>query len=515
MRSRLRSRIAVLPLVLALLAGWAGFAPPAQAASAAPRGLRTTAVATQAVGLTWDGTESGYYRVRFSANSSMSNAQTWNVVGNYFEWTQVKPSPNTISARLTAGRTYYFQVRTINAKKTAVSSYSKAIKVTLPSSGSSELPPVDLTATAAGSTSLYLSWSSRGPGVKYRVRYTTNPSTSVTTWKSADFDVAGGTLTGLAANTKYYFKIRVINTGKKALSKYSSRLTASTRTASPALTVVSYNVLKANSGPSWDTRRKAVATTIRAQNPAIVGLQEATSAKVTNDAGETVAQYTDLIDLLGDKYSYVTSKGSSGTKLAYDTTRLTLKNQGVQELTTLGTATRYAVWAVLEDKQTPKQRVFVVNTHLEPGGDSAEANTARQQQATEILALIKAKNPKNWPVLVIGDLNSSRNNSPNAPYEVFTKTLVDPIGNAADTWRLTSAGTAEHRIDLAYNTATALETVARRTSYPVGTRVDYIFTSKGVRVALAQTVVDLNTQGEFVGTIGSDHNLIKLIVHLT
>lgn len=515
MRSSLWSRIALLPLVAALLAGGVGSAPSAQAASAAPRGVRVTAVATQAVGLTWDGSKSSFYRVRFATDSSMSDAKTWDVVGNYAEWTQVKPSPNTLATRLTPGRTYYFQVRTINSKKDAVSSYSKAIKVTLPSSGSPELPPVGLKTSVAGSTSLYLSWSSRGPGVKYRVRYTTNPATSVDTWRKADFDVAGGTLTGLAAKKKYYFKVRVIDNGKKALSGYSDQFAATTKAASPALTVVSYNVLKANSGPAWDVRRQPVADAIRAENPAIIGLQEATSYKVTDDDGDTVAQYTDLIRMLGGRYSYVTNKGSSGTKLAYDTTRLTLKSQGVLELTTLGTATRYAVWAVLEDKKTPKKRVFAVSTHLEPGDDAPEPNAARQQQAVEIMALIKKKNPKKWPVLVMGDLNSSRNNKPNAPYEVFTKTLVDPVGNAADTWRPTSPGTAEHRVDLAYNTVNGLETLARRTSYPVGTRLDYILTSKGVRVAVAQTVVNLDTRGQFVGTIGSDHNMVKLIVHLT
>lgn len=510
MSARAWRGLAVLGLIAAMMLP----TTPSQAAEAAPGGLRTTAVASNSVGLAWDGPESGYYRVRFANNAKMTGSQTWDVAGTYLEWTHLKPAPNQVSARLEEGATYYFQVRRIDAKKSVLSAYTKAMKVTLPTGASPELPPVDLTATPAGSNSVHLSWRSRGPGAIYRVRYSTNPSSKVTTWKYADFSTAGGTLDGLAASSKYYFRIRMIDAKQKATSGYSARLAVSTRTSAPALTVVSYNVLKGNSGPAWSTRRQTVANTILEQNPAIVGLQEATATKVQDSAGKAVPQYTDLITLLGSRYQYVTAQGSSGTKLAYDTNRLVLKNQGVTKLSPLGSAARYAVWAVLEDKQTPKKRIFALSTHLEPGGNVAANNNARTIQATEIMALIKSKNPKNWPVVVMADLNSSRNNTPNAPYDVFTKTLVDPVGNASDTWHATHPGYAEHRIDLAYNSVNAFERVARRTKFPVGTRIDYIFTSEGLRTSIAQTVVKLDDQGRFVGTIGSDHNLIRLTVHL-
>jgi endonuclease/exonuclease/phosphatase family metal-dependent hydrolase len=74
--------------------------------------------------------------------------------------------------------------------------------------------------------------------------------------------------------------------------------------------------------------------------------------------------------------------------------------------------------------------------------------------------------------------------------------------------------TAEHQLDVAYNSVNHLKRHAIRTAFPLGTYVDYIFTSRDVRVALMRQVVDVDTSGDFVGTIPSDHNMLMVTVHL-
>jgi endonuclease/exonuclease/phosphatase family metal-dependent hydrolase len=515
---RLRITAVAVSIGLALVAAPVA-APPAQAATTTITGLEAAHVAARGVGLRWDVTGENAYRVRFSTSSSMSaDTDTWDVLGNYFEWTHLDANPTATSARLTPGRTYYFQVKAITDEPSSgdrenLSGYSSALKVTLPSSGVAELPPIDLGATPAGADSMYVSWRTRGPGVGYVLRYTDDPSRPVLQWKSIKTDTAGALVTGLTKSTKYYFRARVIDSAGKGISDYSSSAAPSASTpastTSPRISLVSYNIRKASGSPSWASRRAAVAANILAQAPAVAALQEATPLTYKGRK-----QYDDIVDLLGSKYSLTTRTGSSGTKLVYDTTRLSVRKAGVKALTTLGSATRYASWAVFADKRSGQQ-FFVINTHLEPGEQVASYNDVRSRQAREVLALID-QNAGNLPVVVAGDMNSNRSASPdNGQYKVFTGAgYVDPIDNATASWASGRDATAEHTMDWEYNSANQLDRKARRTAYPVGTTIDYVYTSPAIRVATWRTVVSLDTSGSFVGTILSDHNLIAVNLHL-
>lgn len=516
-RQGVRLRIGAVVVVLMSAGLWAPVGV-SQAAVAGPGGLNAVKTATNAVSLSWSPTKNATaYRVRMSSTSAMKDPKTWDVVGTRYEWTHLDPNPGHISDRLQADTTYYFQVKAITTDKKDITGYSPAIGVrTATSAKTAYLPVIDFTATAASSTAMYVSWSSRGPGVRYRVRYSTDPNAAVLSGKAKDFTTAGGVLTGLKAKTTYYLNVRVIDTAKAPISEYSERfsLTTPASVASPGLTVASYNILKSISKPAWESRRTAVVASIKAQSPHIVALQEAVGSTVTGVKGKKVAQYADILQMLGTKYAYVTTKSSAGTRLAYHVDRLKLVKADVVKLTTKGDAQRYAVWAIFQDKQS-KKKLFMVDTHLEPGGQtSASYNDARIKQAKEVLALIKAKG-EGLPVVVAGDMNSSRANQPtNGAYLTFSEGgLVDPLGDANLTWP-SSTPVAEHALDREYNAYNNLERRARRTAWLVGTRVDYILVSKNVRVAQARTVVDVDTAGNFVGTIPSDHNLLTTIVHL-
>ena len=513
---RLRSiALAVMSTVLVVVGLVA--APPAQAASLT--GLRADKVAARGIALTWDKTGEDAYRVRMSTSSKMTSPTTWDVIGNYFEWTRTSANPTSTAARLSPGKTYYFQVKAIkraatSAERANVTGYSKAIAVkTAASSSYPELAPTELLATTGGSGTVYLSWRTRGPGFTYRLQHRLSGTSS---WTSVTFPAAGGKLSGLKAGKKYEFRVRVLSDGKAA-SGYSKTWTgkAGSSSANPGITVVSYNVRKPTGSPTWTDRRKQVAATIKEQIPDLIALQEATHVTVTVGKNK-VRQYQDIIDQLGTHIWAVTSNANtSGTRLAYRKSRFTLVKQGSQKLLEHGTSPRYAVWAVLTDKRTSK-KLFVITTHLEPGSnDSSELNDVRSAQARQVLDLIDTHGA-GLPVILAGDMNASRSAKPdNGPYQVYADAgLVDALDNATGSWVSGENATAEHLVDAEYNSYNGFERTARRTTYPIGTHVDYILTSPSVRVALWRSAVKLDVKRKFVGTIPSDHNLVSAIVHL-
>lgn len=517
-----RSALVAVGVLALTLAGLVASQPAL--AAPAPEGLRTAEVAARAVGLTWKAVGEGAYRVRMSTSPAMASPRTWDVIGNYVEWTRLIPNPNAVSPRLAPHTTYYFQVKAIAreqapAERSDLSGYSKPLAVrTAGSDRPPELAPVEPRITAGGATRLYVSWRTRGPGVSYAVRYSSNPATAVSTWKTRIVPTNGVTIEGLKTKTRYYVRVQVVR-GGKVLSAHSERWAGNTAAAtpSPGLSLVSYNILKTGGSHTWASRRAAVAATISGLSPDIVALQEAIPTAVTSASGKRVPQYTDVLHTLGHRYAYVTGKGSSGTRLAYNTTRLSVVSSDAVTLTTLGPSTRYAVWAVLRDKVSGK-KVFVVDTHLEPPGTGTSAmhNNARIKQAKEILGLIKKRNTARLPVLVAGDLNSSRSTQPgNGSRDTFVAGgLVDPLGNATGSWLSGQRASAEHLLDVEYNSYNNFERRARRTPWALGTDVDYVLVSPGVRVAQYRKVVSLDPEGRFVGTIPSDHNALGVVVHL-
>lgn len=491
---------------------------PAQAAEAAPANLRAAYVATQGVGLRWNKAGVDAYRVRISTSSNMkSNTKAWDVLGRELEWTHMNPNPSVSSARLTPGGTYYFQVKSIglgptSGSRASISGYSKALKVTLPKTGNPELKPANLKATSAGPDAMYVSWSDASPRVRYILRYTDNPTVTVSKWKKVVLDTAGGVVSGLKPNTRYYFRSRAIDYKGKAVSAYSksgdSGVTSPKGTAR-RISLVSYNVLKLKSANDWSARRKPVADTIKSQTPDVVALQEAMPFLYNG-----VKQHDDIVKLLGKNYALTNTTSSSGTKLAYNKSRLSLQRSGVKALNSYGSTSRYATWAIFKDKESKKE-FFVINTHLEPGAQVVEFNAWRVSQAEEILGLIR-QNAGQLPVVVAGDMNSSRSASPeNGQYRIFTGAgYIDPLDNATMGWDSGRNAASEHLFGEEYNSANNLAASPRRTAYPVGTVIDYIYTSGEIRVGTWRTVVKVDATGKFAGTIPSDHNMLAVNLNL-
>jgi endonuclease/exonuclease/phosphatase family metal-dependent hydrolase len=149
--------------------------------------------------------------------------------------------------------------------------------------------------------------------------------------------------------------------------------------------------------------------------------------------------------------------------------------------------------------------------HLTSGGGESQ----RKSEAAELVRMIDA-NGQGLPVVVAGDFNVSKRKSehPVVYRTVSSAGLVDPLGNPSDSRYVSDSATVENRIDVGYASANQFQRHALRSKWENGYDVDYIWHSAGVRVGSFQVVVDLDTKGNFMGTIPSDHNMLVSSFHL-
>lgn len=520
----------------------------AQAAVLPPKGLTAASTSSSAVSLRWDAVKSApKYRVQYSTSSKLSKAKYIRVVDNALDVGKLKPSTR-----------YYFRVRVITTSGGSLSGYSSTFSVkTASKSGYSYLSPVMLSAKAASSSAVSLSWASRGSGIRYRVQYSSSPKMSGA--KYLRFTPTKATISRLKAGTKYYFRVRVITNGGGNLSSYSDPVQGKTRAAtrpvpadtktpsSKPLRVVSYNVQCANcfSGlPDelpWSARRSAVVATLVKQDPDVMGLQEASQGWLRDSSGQLTdkSQFEDVQQRLGSKYRLVNDKrnncvksttptrcvyadqgASKGTKIIYNSQRLKLISQGSRRLSAMDKNhdERYVAWAILQQKSTGKKFLFT-DTHLENKKDSSGSSAYHEllrTQTREIVQEIAKRNSQKLPVISVGDYNSSRFASPsNAPYDVtIAAGFVDPLGNSYRSTRTAPGATVEKRINTHYYGYNGYQRAATlREGWINGSYIDYIFTTP-MRVSECENAAEVDAAGNYIGIIPSDHNLLRATVHL-
>jgi len=503
--SGLVRRLLTVPLLAALVGIGLVVAPAATPAYAAstPTGLKVVAVSSNAVALTWTRVSGAdAYRVQFSKSSSMKSFKTVDVDTNYVEWTYLNPEPSANSGRLKANTTYYFRVKVItkvdlNHSAKSLSKYGAKLKVKTSGTGThTYLAPMQLKSSHRSATSEYVSWNSRGPGIHYRVRYTTGGST-----QTKVFDYPGGALTGLTAGASYSYSVEVISRDNDtALSPTSdSKPFTTAGVAHPAIKIASYNIC-GNACGNWGGRSPAMLDSLERQAPDIIALQEATNA------GDLVGRYNDRANR-----SFEVLANHKHAALAIDTARFSVLDSGINPWN--ADNSKDAVWAILADKNDGNKKLFVVAVHFTNGGGG---DSQRKSEAAELVRMINADNPDNLPVTVAGDFNVSKRKSEHpAVYSTVSGAgLVDPLGNPSDSRYVSNSATVENRIDVGYASANQFSRHALRSKWENGYDVDYIWHSKGVRVGSFQVVVDLDTNGNFMGTIPSDHNMLVSSFHL-
>ena len=125
--------------------------------------------------------------------------------------------------------------------------------------------------------------------------------------------------------------------------------------------------------------------------------------------------------------------------------------------------------------------------------------------------------PDRLPMIAVGDWNSGRFDDPtNAPRDVYSAGgFVDPLGATAGTTTTAPGATVEKRIDTWLNSSNG--TWSRKPiGHPTwvnGTYIDYIMTTS-MRVSEWETVTNMDANGNLIGQIPSDHNMIRATVWL-
>lgn len=413
--------------------------------------------------------------------------------------------------------------------------------------------PTGLKTIDQTSTSVGLSWNAVAGAPQYRIQYSSSADMSNSIYIRSIDNQANVDARDLAPNTTYYFKVRIIAIDGSGLSGYTPAITVKTKAAVtlPALTntlsVASYNIHCANCNAdpanSWPNRRDSVIANVKSKMPDVMGVQEASQAwlKDANGVATNLAQFEDFrnrLNAAGAPYEVTNSnrnncvdssrptncvyadKGASlSTKLFYNKNTVTLLSQGSVALPKLPTNVdpRYVAWATFKQNSTGKS-FFVANTHLISGAGS-DLYELRKQQALKVTQVIAEKNTSNLPVMITGDMNSSKWAMPtNAPYDEYTKAgYVDPVGG---TWRTSLASgyaTAEKMTNAQYYSYNGFTPTLAKTSLTgpraLGSHIDYILTSK-MRVASWEMVLSVDTNGVFQGRIPSDHNMILAKVGL-
>ncbi|MDR1711350.1 MAG: fibronectin type III domain-containing protein [Propionibacteriaceae bacterium] len=307
------------------------------------------------------------------------------------------------------------------------------------------------------------------------------------------------TFEDLEAGT-YYAQARVVDAEGKPASEWSLVVDGEVVDNVP-LVVGTYNVKCVRcGGKSWKSRKAAVAATIKGQMPDVVGIQEASQAR-------SIRQFDQLINLVGGAYKGTKQRISGATDgIIYNSDTVKVVEEGTEKLES-GKSDRRLAWAVFEQKSTGKLFLFG-SAHLEPNGGKAMANR-RARQAKECVATLKAINARyggELPTFMVGDFNTyPRKSGSNAAYYVFTDAFLDPIGQSSDP----GVAEPEKKIHANYSSYNRYS----RNPPKYGTYIDYIMVTP-MRVLEWETVVKVNSKGRFVGTIPSDHNMLRATVLL-
>ncbi len=314
--------------------------------------------------------------------------------------------------------------------------------------------------------------------------------------------------------------------------------------ATPAATplrVASFNVRCANCSrnsrvnkrdKNWETRRAKVISQIKAEKVDVIGVQEASPGILK---GTKISQYEDLAKRLGTPYrltntyrygcakttSYknctkVDNGASAGVRIIYNADRLDLVEQGSKQLDNekATSGPRFLAWAILQDK-TDGRKFFFANAHTEPGQSKAK-RALRKRQANLIVSTIKANNPDNLPVVLVGDHSSTKLTAVNTVYDVLMASgvVIDPLGNTRKQ-KSTKKATAEKLTNVKYFTLNNFKTKPTKyKGYAIGAHIDYILVSKSIRVLEYKVVLSLKKNGKFSGVIPSDHNMVRATILL-
>jgi endonuclease/exonuclease/phosphatase family metal-dependent hydrolase len=368
-----------------------------------------------------------------------------------------------------------------------------------------EAPP-EISLEAPKPTIVEASWESSAEGYKFQLRF--GPGKEFTDDQVQLLEDKSITLEQLQVGTTYYAQVRLYDeTNDLPVSDWSALAEVTTPDAAE-VRVATYNIkcykCERKKYP-WESRRDEMVELILGQQPDVIGLQEAAHTKTK----EGVPQYADLVNRLGAPYATtncgaknapVCTSVRSSSQVVYNTEKLKVLDHGFVRLVK---SSHYLAWAIFEDIATGKQ-FFYGTLHLTLSGN------LKNKQVDQAAKFIKDK-AGDLPVVIGGDFNSNRNaKGKNYPWQVMKKNgWLDPLGNTPKSKKPAASAFVENRINTNCNSFNGMDRKARcHPSSWNGTNVDYIFVSE-MRVPEYEVVMKLDSKGRFIGTIPSDHNMLR------
>jgi endonuclease/exonuclease/phosphatase family metal-dependent hydrolase len=215
---------------------------------------------------------------------------------------------------------------------------------------------------------------------------------------------------------------------------------------------------------------------------------------------------------------------SVGTRILFDTTRLRLERSGSVLLAPAGTTHPHLAWAVFQARNGG-QRFFFGSVHLVPN-EAADSNLVRDAQWDRLLAVLADPAlTEGLPVVLGGDFNSRRS-ATGANTSALTH-LPQMAGAGVGDLLLGDLDPANRELDVSDARAQATANAHCRTfngfriaqrcdevTTRIGQHIDYLFASNALPVRTWELVLDLDAQGNWLGTIPSDHNLVRATISL-
>jgi endonuclease/exonuclease/phosphatase family metal-dependent hydrolase len=431
-----------------------------------------------------------------------------------------------------------------------------------PAEAASRPAPRALRATAQ-QTTLTVKWHAVRKAPGYRVRWSTRhsmarPHRLATTRHWAR-------IRNLAPDTKYYVQVAVAaRKGHGRRLGHWSRIVARRTPPPPCptqgylgsptpavptgrptdLRVASFNIRTINLDSAdrpeqrWRSRADRVASLLlgaattrnsAAAPPDVIALQEANQS-YRRFAARCTNQMIDLRNRVNarttDHYEATTLNpwASVGTRILFDTARLRLERSGSVLLASKATTHPHLAWAIFQVRDGG-QRFFFGNVHLVPPED-ATSDAVRDSEWDRLLVLLADPAlTQGLPVMLGGDFNSRRSGAGanTAALTHLPKMAAAGVGDmllgdldpadpglTVDQTRPRATANAHCWSLNAFRITQRCEDDPAR----LGQQIDYLFASNDLAVRTWELVLDLDDQDNWLGTIPSDHNLVRATITL-
>lgn len=360
--------------------------------------------------------------------------------------------------------------------------------------------PTGLAAPTGGGNGLYLKWNG-GASNGFQVQQSADPAfaSGVTTYKARGL---GHQFTpySLPSGATLSFRVRSSNFGTN--SAWSNIVTATVAAHTQHVRVGDYNIhentTSQGSVPPWKDRRDAVVASIKSGNAQVLAIVEAAQSIDGTKCGPRMVD--DLVNRLGGSWALADTEIKPcggrgwvrvGDYVIYDSSAYRAVGASGHWLISSSSDSKrwWAAYQVLENRSTGARFLFV-STHLIVGNKLA-LDKERADETKRLLADVDGLN-LGLPVVYAGDFNSHDQHQYDGPGVMMRN------ANNADAWYV-----SQHRVHAAYNSANDYQ----RKPPKFGVSIDHVYGSPGVGLQTWDLVMKLKN-GEFVGTIPSDHSML-------